>query len=146
MPHTFVCNLQHVVFSTKERRPWIAAEQREAMQAYLGGIARQNGFKVLVAAVVADHAHLLLSLPGTMPVSKAVQLMKAGSSKWFRETHQPRFHWQEGFAAFSVSKSNEPKVAAYIRDQEQHHRKRDFLAELRQLLQRHGVDFEERML
>jgi len=146
MPHTFICNLQHVVFGTKERRPWIAGDLQEPMQAYIGGIARQNGFKCIAVGVVADHAHLLLSLNGTMGISKAVQLVKAGSSKWFRETHERRFNWQEGFASFSVSKSNEPAVSAYVRNQEQHHRKRDFRAELTELLRRHRVEFEESML
>lgn len=146
MAHTFICNLQHVVFSTKERRPWIASDKQEPMRAYMGGIARQNDFKCLAAGVVADHAHLLLSLSGSMPVSKAVQLVKAGSSKWFREQHERRFNWQEGFASFSVSKSNEQTVADYVRNQDEHHRKRDFRAELMELLRRHGVSFDQAML
>ena len=144
--HSLVCSLHHVVFSTKERQPWIAANLQEPMRAYIGGIARQNGFKTIATGAVADHVHLLLSTSGTMPVAKAVQLIKAGSSKWFREKHQPRFRWQEGYAAFSVSKSNETAVATYVRSQEQHHRKRDYLGELRELLRMHGVAYEERDL
>jgi len=144
--HSLVCSLHHVVFSTKERQPWIAAKLQEPMRAYMGGIARTNGFRAIAAGAVADHVHLLLSTSGTMPIAKAVQLVKAGSSKWFREKHQPRFRWQEGYAAFSVSKSNEAAVAAYVREQEKHHRKRDYIGELRELLRRHGVEYTERDL
>lgn len=142
MSHSYSCNLQHVVFSTKERRPLIGRDFQGPMQAYIGGIARQNRMIALAVGAVADHVHILLVIPATMAISKAVQLIKAGSSKWFRETHSRLFGWQEGYASFSVSKSNEAKVGAYVRNQAQHHKKRDFVEELKELLRRHGLKFE----
>ena len=143
MGHTYTCSLHHVVFSTKERRPWIEEPLRDSMNAFLGGIARKNGFKLLGAGGVADHIHLLISTPAHIDVSKAVQLVKAGSSKWFRHTHQPRFEWQEGFSAFSVSKSAQSAVLDYIHNQPEHHRKRSFDDELRLLLEKHGIKIED---
>src|SRR6266404_1131064 len=145
MPHSFISNLHHVVFSTKQRQPWIRPELQEAMRGYIGGIARKNGMVALAVGGIADHMHVLLALPPTMPVAKAVQLIKAGSSKWFREKHQPQFFWQEGYASFSVSKSNQQQVTNYIHNQEQHHRKRDFIGELRQLLRLHEIVFDDSM-
>lgn len=91
-----------------------------------------------------DHAHLLLSVPASMDVSKAVQLIKGGSSKWFREKHLNDFAWQQGFGAFSVSASQVPKTIAYIANQKLHHRKMDFKAEFIALLKKHGVEYDER--
>ncbi len=142
MPHSFGCNLQHIVFGTKERRPFLTPATIRPMFSYMGGVARKNGMSALAIGGIEDHAHLLLVLPATMPVAKAVQLIKAGSSKWFREKHGPRFGWQEGYAHFSVSKSNEEKVAKYIRNQEHHHRRRDFASELKELFSKHGVAYD----
>jgi putative transposase len=142
MPHSHVCTLHHVVFSTKDRRPLLAQELLDPVAAYLGGIARQNGMTALAVGTVPDHAHILLSTPGSMAIAKAVQLMKAGSSKWFRETHSARFGWQEGYAAFSVSKSNEARVRAYVLAQREHHQRQDFVAEFRELLRRHGLELQ----
>jgi putative transposase len=70
------------VFSTKERRPIIPLDLKERLWPYMAGIARMNQFKVLAAGGMPDHAHVLLSLPATIPIAKAVQLIKGGSSKW----------------------------------------------------------------
>src|SRR3990170_6934108 len=105
MAHSHICCLVHVVFTTAERRPLIREGMRERLHAYLGGIARENGMAALAVGGVADHVHVLLSLSRTASVSKAVQLLKAGSSKWINEnftTGMGRFSWQEGFGAFSI--------------------------------------------
>ena len=142
MGHTYTCSLHHVVFSTKERRPWIAEPLRDSLNAFMGGIARKNGFKFLGAGGVADHTHLLISTPAHLDLSKAVQLIEAGSSKYFRQTHQPRFEWQEGFSAFSVSKSAQAAMLDYIHNQPEHHRKRSFDDELKVLLEKHGIKMD----
>ena len=82
MSHSHVCCLVHVVFSTAERRPEIPEEMQERLHAYLGGIARENEISTLAVGGAVDHVHLLLSLPRTVSVAKAVQLLKSGSSKW----------------------------------------------------------------
>ena len=95
----------------------ILADLQDSVAGYIGGIARQNGMIAMAVGGTQDHVHLFLAIPPTMPVSKAVQLVKAGSSKWFRETHSRLFAWQEEYGALSVSKSNEKKVVSYIRGQ-----------------------------
>jgi putative transposase len=84
-----------------------------------------------------DHAHLLFHLPPVLSLAKAVQLLKANSSKWMNE-HGRRFAWQEGYGAFSVSLSSTEAVMKYIRDQQLHHRKMTYAQEYRTLLQKHG--------
>ena len=140
--HSYHSNLQHVIFGTKDRLPLLLPELREPVRAYMGGIARKHGMRALASGGVADHVHILLSLPATLDIAKAVQLIKAGSSKWLRETYRARFRWQEGYASFSVSQSQADRVRDYIRNQEQHHRRRDFKQELQALLRRHGIAFE----
>jgi REP element-mobilizing transposase RayT len=136
------------VFSTKERRPLITPELRERLWPFLGGIARQNKMKAVEIGGVADHVHLLLSLPATIPVSKAMQLIKGGSSKWIHETFpdQKLFSWQEEYGAFSVSVSQLDKTIAYIRGQPEHHRKLTFQEEFLMLLKKHGIEYDERYL
>ena len=128
--HSFNSCLMHCVFSTKERHPWLTPGIRERLWPYLGGIARANDLKTLAIGGVADHVHVLLSLPATIPVSKAMQLLKGNSSKWLRETfpelRAQGFGWQEGFGAFSISVSGVEDTIRYIRNQEEHHRRRSF--------------------
>ena len=145
---SYVSSYFHCVFSTKERRPLITPELRERLWPFLGGIARQNKMKAVEIGGVADHVHLLLSLPATMPISKAMQLIKGGSSKWIHETfpNQRLFSWQEEYGAFSVSVSQLDKTIAYIRDQPEHHRKLTFQEEFLRLLKKHGIEYDERYL
>jgi|SRR5579859_2800423 len=141
MPHSYICCLVHVVFSTAERRPLIRAEIRDRLHAYIGGIARENGMAALAIGGVADHVHVLLSLPRTISVAKAVQLLKGGSSKWLNESvpESKRFAWQEGYAAFSVSISQREKTVAYIQGQVEHHRRISFADEFAKFLAVHGI-------
>jgi putative transposase len=115
---------------------------------YLGGIARQIGGKLLVSNTVADHVHLLVDLPPTITMSEVVRKLKASSSKWIHDVFPERqsFAWQRGFGAFSVSRSNVPAVARYIKAQKEHHRKVTFQTELVALLRRHAIDFDDRYL
>ena len=139
--HSFNSCLMHCVFSTKERRPWLATNIRERLWPYLGGIARENDMKALIIGGVADHVHLLLSLPPTLSVSKAMQLLKGNSSKWLRETFpellRGDFAWQEGFGAFSIGVSGVKDTVQYIQTQEEHHLQRSFHEELEMFLKKH---------
>src|SRR5947199_10726971 len=90
MSHSYLCCLLHVVFTTAGRRPWIGDEMRDRLHAYLGGIARENGMAALAVGGVSDHVHVLLSLARTVSSAKAVQLLKAGSSKWVNENFNGR--------------------------------------------------------
>src|ERR1700738_1160261 len=104
---------------------------KNRLHAYWGEIARENDIVALAVGGVADHVHLLLSLPRTLSVSKAIQLLKAGSSKWVNESFPGlgRFSWQEGYGAFSIGISQREKTVAYIRNQEEHHKRISFADE-----------------
>jgi putative transposase len=148
MANTFTCLHYHIVFSTKNRHPSIAPEFEDRIWRYLGGIARENRLKALQIGGVADHIHVLLGGPPTMAVSKIVQLLKGGSSKWIHEqlSSLSAFEWQDGYGAFSVSKSDLAEVTDYIAKQREHHRKMSFQEEFRALLEKHGIEYDERYL
>src|SRR5258708_24762308 len=148
MPHSYVSNLMHCVFSTKERLPFITPELESNLWPYLGGIARENKMKAIAVGGTVDHIHALLSLPATMSFAKAVQLIKGGSSKWVDDTFREhrKFGWQEGYGAFTVSSSQVEKTIAYIRRQKRHHRKRSFQDDFIDLLERHGIEYGRRYI
>jgi len=146
MGHSYFSNLYHCVYSTKDRRPIIGEDIRERLRAYMGGIAAENKMKALSIGGVEDHVHLLLSLPSTMPIAKAIQLIKGGSSKWVHDTfpHQRTFEWQEGYGAFSIGVSQIPVTRAYIKSQPEHHHHTTFKDEFRAFLKKHGIEYYER--
>jgi putative transposase len=136
------------VFATKLREPLLKREVRERLWPYLGGIARENGMKAMAVGGVADHVHILLSLPATLSLSKAMQLLKGNSPNWIHETFSTlhEFSWREGYGTFSIGISGVDETCAYIRDQEQHHRTRTYREEVIMFLQRHGLHFDDTML
>ena len=140
--HSYISNRLHVVFSTKERRNLIADQAQPKLWAYMVGIGKNHQLPIAAAGGTEDHIHILLELPGTIPLSKAVQTLKANSSKWLNETGSREFAWQEGYAAFSVSASNVQAVVHYIDHQREHHRKQTFEEEFVELLRKHGVDYD----
>src|SRR5262249_1683942 len=115
MANTYTSLHYHVVFSTKKRQPFLVDATRERLFSYLGGIARENGMKALEIGGVADHVHLLLSIPASLAVSKAVQLIKGASSHWLKATfpNMIDFAWQDGYAVFTVSQSQLDEVRAF---------------------------------
>jgi putative transposase len=141
MPHRHVSCLVHLVFSTSGRQPTIREQMRDRLHAYLGGIARENAMVAIAVGGVADHVHLLLSLPSTVSIAKAVQLLKSGSSKWIHENFpQSRgFSWQQGYGAFSVSISQQAKTVAYIHAQAKHHERVSPAEEFRKFLMAHAI-------
>ncbi|HUE16443.1 MAG TPA: IS200/IS605 family transposase, partial [Planctomycetaceae bacterium] len=148
MPGAYTNLLYHLVFSTKERRPLIDRVIKPQLCAYMGGIVRGENGELLEINGVANHLHLLVRLRPTLAIADALRIYKTNSSKWANEEfrRRSRFEWQEGYAAFTVSQSQAPRLVAYIQNQEEHHRKRNFRSELAQLLKRHGIAFEERHL
>jgi putative transposase len=141
MSHSHICCLIHVVFATAERRPAIRDEMQELLHSYLGGIARENGIRALAVGGTADHVHLLISLPRTISVAKAVQLLKSGSSKWIHENFSgtTNFAWQEGYGAFSIGVSQRANTVRYIRSQSEHHKRISFADELKKFLAVHEI-------
>ncbi len=142
MSHTYVSGLVHCVFSTKLRRNIIAPDQLSELWSYLGGIARKNGFKAIAIGGTENHVHILLSLPATVPLAKAMQLLKGGSSKWMNDSGDGDFAWQEGYGAFTVGISQQADTIRYINTQIDHHRKRDFEAEFLAFLKKHAIDYD----
>ncbi len=148
MANTYTYLRYHVVFSTKRREPWLRPEIQERARAYLGGIARQNEMRAILIGGMADHVHMLLSLPPAIAVSEALKQIKGGSSGWIKENLPGcrGFGWQDGYGAFTASKSQVPEVEDYIRNQAEHHRTRTFQEEYRALLVRHEIEYQERYL
>jgi REP element-mobilizing transposase RayT len=140
MAHKYPNVLVHFVFSTKERRDLIPQEMLPRLWKYFAGIGRNHGIPVLAAGGTSNHSHLLIALPETMPVAKAVQVLKANSSRWLHE-HGLEFTWQEGYGAFSVSSSNRDAVREYIEHQAVHHQKRSYEGEFEAMLRRSGLVF-----
>jgi len=141
LSHTYVQNVVHVVFSTKERRKLIASEMKERLWSYAAGICKREKIFVHAIGGMEDHIHLLLQVPPTLALAKAVLSIKAHSSKWMGQQGQ-RFSWQEGYSGFSVSASNVADVIRYIHNQESHHKKMTFDKEFLALLKKHGVEFD----
>ena len=148
MANTFTSLHYHLIFSTKNRHPWIAVDIQQRLWEYLGGIARDNDMKALQVGGIEDHVHILLGAPPTMTVSKAVQLLKGGSSKWMHDNFPAlaAFAWQDGYGAFSVSRSQAPEVVEYIANQREHHRVLTFQEEFLALLEKHSMTYDERYI
>ena len=146
MSHTYTNLLSHVVFSTKDRRPFIDAEIKPRLLGYINGIVDESGAKVLSLNSMPDHLHMLCESPPTWAVSDAMRIVKTNSTRWVHEELRKPFGWQTGYAAFSVSRSNVAAVANYIEAQEAHHRKRTFEEEFVELLVKHGVEYDPRFV
>ncbi len=147
MPATHLSLHYHLVFSTKDRRPFIAEAWRARLHEYLGGLAKAaEGFPEAVGGT-SDHVHLLAGLRATHTLASFVQDIKQASSKWIHQTIDLKeFAWQPGYGAFTVSASNRESVAKYIADQEQHHREKTFQNEYVSFLKKSDVEYDERYL
>ena len=148
MANTYTCLHYHIIFSTKNRVRWIHPDIEERLWSYLGGIGDRNGMTPLKNGGIEDHVHIVVGLPPTMAVSKAVQLLKGGSSLWIHDTFPElaEFAWQDGYGAFTVSKSQLPDLIEYVKNQREHHQTRTFQEEYRAFLEKHGIEYHERYL
>jgi putative transposase len=140
LPHSYAQNNIHLVFSTKNRRKAISRDMQKRLWPYISAICQENKIFVHAVGGMEDHCHVLFQLPPTMSLADAILVIKVSSSKWMGK----RFGWQKGYGAFSVSASNIPAVVRYIRDQERHHRKMSFEQEFIALLERHGVEYDQK--
>lgn len=140
--------LVHFTWSTAQREPWIGPDWREPLFAQVGGIMKNKKARLLGAGGMYDHIHLYASLPSTLSLADFVNAVKANSSRWIHQNYRNArgFAWQEGYGAFSVSKSDEKRVIAYVRNQEKHHQKRTFQEEFVTLLDRHEIEYDVRYL
>jgi putative transposase len=148
MAHSFVSALFHCAFSTKGRCKLITPDLQERLWPCMGGIARENDMTAMAIGGVEDHVHLLLVIPSTISIAKALQLIKGASSKWVHDMfpkHQ-YFGWQEGYGAFSIGISQVDRTVAYIKSQAEHHRKLTFQEEYLPILKKHGIKYDERYI
>ena len=134
-------NLVHCIFSTKDRADTIP--DPPALGRYLGGVAREKKIPLVIAGGTNNHVHLLIALPASLPLAKAVQELKGNSSRWLNQDDSS-FAWQEGYAAFSVSPSNKRALISYIAEQARHHEKRSFEQEFVAILRKSEIDYDER--
>lgn len=148
MGHAHTNLLFHIVFSTKDRAPFLDAELKPRLFAYMGGILRKLGGTALLINGPNDHVHLLAVLPAKTSVAEIVGKLKANSSGWVHRQFPGRwrFAWQTGYAAFSVSHSQKQAVLDYIANQEAHHRKVSFQEELVAFLRRHEIEYDPEFL
>jgi REP element-mobilizing transposase RayT len=147
MPQSLVQIYFHLVFSTKNRQPFLADRAfRSRTHAYLVGICKNLDSPSLLTGGVEDHVHIFCRLSKTGDVASLVRELKRDSSKWIKEENQQleAFHWQQGYGAFSVSPVHVDPLKQYIASQEEHHRKKSFQDEFRRLCKKYGVPIDER--
>ena len=148
MSQSLSCMLVHIIFSTKMRRPLIQSGIRNDLHRYMVGIAQTLDSYVHEIGGVEDHIHLLISLPRTLTLSKLVEEVKKGSSKWVKTKGEAYkdFSWQKGYGAFSIGQSNFVALRKYIQNQAEHHKKISFQDEFRAFLKKYGVGYDEKYL
>jgi REP element-mobilizing transposase RayT len=148
MGHSYTNLLYHIIFSTKDRFPWLSDGIRPRLYDYLGGAVRNEGGAVLIINGMKDHVHIFARLRQDKSLSEFLRAIKASSSGWMHRTFmdQRGIAWQGGYGAFTVSQSQINRVKRYILNQESHHRRVSFQEELLALLKAHEVSFDERYL
>jgi putative transposase len=146
MPQSLCKVILHIIFSTKNREPWLDSDVRPRMHSYVATICRDLAAEFVHVGGMADHVHVVITLPRTLSQAELIEQIKKTSSKWIKalDARYRGFSWQRGYSAFSVSPSQLEAVLEYVDTQQEHHRTRTFRAEYRELLRRHGVGCDER--
>jgi putative transposase len=148
MPNTYTQIHIQAVFTVQNRTCLIDKSWKNDLYKYITGIIQGNGHKLLTINGMPDHVHILFGFRPTQSLSELMQDVKGNSSKWINENEfiNGKFTWQEGFGAFSYSKSHVPAVIKYIQNQEIHHLKKSFLEEYREFLELFEVEYDERYI
>lgn len=135
----------HLIFSTKNLEPLIKPEFEERLKAYMAGIAKQMKIKTLAIGGMRNHMHMLLVVPPSKPISRVVQFIKGGSSRWLNKHffEESTFRWQKGYGAFSVNESLVQATVRYIQNQEQYHADQSYRKEFVAILAKHDIDYEK---
>jgi len=146
MPNTYTQIHIHTVFAVQNRESLIDESWREQLYQYITAIIQNHGHKVLATGGTADHVHILIGLRPTQALSDLMRDVKRNTSEWINRQRftNGRFEWQEGFGAFSYSKSQIPVVARYIENQKEHHAKKSFLDEYRTMLEKFEIEYDNR--
>jgi REP element-mobilizing transposase RayT len=146
MPQSLARVLVHIVFSTRDRKPWLDESIRGEMHAYLATVVSDGENASVRVGGIADRVHIAIFLSRTESIARLVERLKVSSSKWVK-SKDPRFakfSWQKGYAAFSVGLGDRQSLIKYIDAQASHHQRRDFQAELRAMFAQYDVVFDER--
>ena len=148
MANTYTSLYYHIVFSTKNRARFIYPEIEERVWEFIGGIARHHKMTALQIGGIEDHLHALIMAPPTIAPYEIAKYLKGESSLWVKETFGdlPGFGWQDGYGAFTVSKSKLSDVIHYIQKQRVHHQAKSFEEEYREMFDLHGIEYDERYL
>jgi REP element-mobilizing transposase RayT len=148
MPNTYTQIYIQIVFAVKGRQNLIAKQNREELHKYISGIVQKREQKLLAIFAMPDHIHMLVGLKPNISISDLVRDIKAGSSKFINDNHwvNGKFNWQEGFGAFSYSKSHIDNVCKYILNQEEHHKKQTFKQEYLDFLKKFEIEYIEKYL
>jgi REP element-mobilizing transposase RayT len=146
LANTYTSLHYHVIFSTKDRFPWLTLEIERPVWSFIGGVAREHKMTALQVGGVEDHIHALVMAPPTIAPSDIAKHLKGESSLWIHKqlSGLRKFSWQDGYAAFTVSKSNIARVVRYIQNQRAHHRRKTFREEYLALLDANGIRYDER--
>lgn len=145
MPHSLFKVLVHIVFSTKNRADLIAPEIEDALFRYMHGIVDNTGSKLIIAGGTANHIHLLISAGKLTYIPDLIGDIKRSSSVWIKKQNVKfgNFYWQQGYGAFSIGQSQVETVVSYIKRQKEHHKKQDFKDEIRALLKKYEIEYDE---
>jgi REP element-mobilizing transposase RayT len=143
MSHSYINNYLHIIYSTKDRKNLIAPEFEPRLYSFVAETGREHGIPLIAAGGTANHSHLLILLPATLCLADAVNTLKTSSSR-FMSQQGTEFEWQKGYGAFAVSASHVERVKTYIRNQEEHHKKRTFEQEFLAMLKKAGIDYDPR--
>ena len=148
MANTYTQLHVHAVFAVQNRSCIIQDSWKDELYQYLSGIIRNNHHRLLAINGMPDHIHLLFGMRPSQSLSDLMQDIKGDSSKWINQKKflRSRFAWQEGYGAFSCSKSQLPQLIQYIAKQEEHHKRKDFVAEYQGLLKEFGIDYDAQFI
>lgn len=148
MPNTYTQIHIQYVFAVRYRAAQIDKSWKEDLHKYIAGIIQNNSHKLLQINSMPDHIHIFLGLRPNQSISDLAQKIKVESTKWVKEMGfcKAAFHWQEGFGAFSYSKSHVDDVIRYIQNQEQHHAKENFIEEYKKFLTSFEVEWDEKYI
>jgi REP element-mobilizing transposase RayT len=146
MPQSLAAVFVHLVYSTKNREPFLLPQIEPELYAYQGRIFQEMGCQALIINGTADHLHTLFSLSRTVTLCGLVEEVKKRSSKWLKGQGEAfaTFQWQVGYGAFSIGKSGVPALRQYIAHQKEHHRRQTFQEELREILAKYEIEYDER--
>jgi REP element-mobilizing transposase RayT len=139
---SYLCTRIHFIWSTARREPRIQKEWKVRLHGYLRGILENKKSKVFAIGGVEDHVHVYCSLPATLTIADLASVMKSNSTNWVHEHFDPAFGWQDGYAAFTMSKSADEDVIGYILRQEEHHQKKTFQEELIAFFEKYEVPYD----